>query len=223
MSARVRIHQVRQAGGVGLRVIRAEPAPVRLALRDDRHWLSLYADREGAGRLAELWALAARSAHSLVHLPIRANPAPEGVVGEGEPVALDLVLLHHSLQFPTASWKDVRGRLGAGKPQTVSTPEGDLPDGTDVDHERWRHQEYRDHLDFHVAAHTLFVVGSATAFREQGAALRGLVDEAPSHAHRHPGASHHCVELGPGPWPHTRTRRHVPGPLHIQYVDSWRV
>ncbi|MEU1519910.1 hypothetical protein ABZ490_48690 [Streptomyces sp. NPDC005811] len=217
----MRIHQVRQ-GGTGLRVIRAEPAPVRLALRDDRNWLSMYADREGAGRLVELWALAARSAHSLVYLPIRANPAPEGVAADGEPVALDLVLLHHSLQFPTGSWKDVRGRLGAGKAQTASMPDQDLPDGTDIDYDRWRHQEYRDHLDFRVAAHTLFVVGSATAFREQGAALRGLVDEAPSHLHDHPGG-HYCVELGPGLWPHTRTRRHVPGRLHIQYTDTWRV
>ncbi|KUN78465.1 hypothetical protein [Streptomyces griseoruber] len=223
MSTRVRIHQVRQGGGTGLRVIRAAPAPVRLALRDDRHWLSMYADREGAGRLVELWALAARSAHSLVYLPIRANAAPEGVPGDGEPVALDLVLLHHSLQFPTASWKEVRGRLGAGKPHTASTPDRDFPDETDVDHGRWRHQEYRDHLDFHVAAHTLFVVGSSTAFREHGAALRGLVDEAPSYLHRHPGASHYCVELGPGPWPHARTRRQVPGSLHIQYADTWRV
>lgn len=201
-------------------MIRAAPAPVRLALRDDRHWLSMYADREGAERLVELWALAARSAHSLVYLPIRANPAPEGVAGDGEPVALDLVLLHHSLQFPTGSWKEVRARLGAGKPHTASTPERDLPDETAVDHDRWRHQEYRDHLDFHIAAHTLFVVGSSTAFREHGAALRGLVDEAPSHLHRHP-AAHYCVELGPGPWPHARTRRHVPGRLHVQYSATW--
>ncbi|WP_330349346.1 hypothetical protein [Streptomyces sp. NBC_00582] len=220
---RVHVHRVRQGGGAGVRVIRAAPASVRLALRDDRHWLSMYADREGAGLLVALWALAARSAHSLVYLPIRANPAPEGVAGDGEPVALDLVLLHHGLQFPTASWKEVRGRLGAGRPHTVSLPDRDFPDESAVDHDRWRHREYRDHLDFHLAAHTLFVVGSATAFRAHGAALRGLVDEAPSHRHRHPAGTHHCVELGSGPWPHARTRRHVPGRLHIQYCATWRV
>ncbi|WP_327315653.1 hypothetical protein [Streptomyces sp. NBC_01235] len=222
MSTRVRIHHVR-LGGDEFRVIRADPAPGRLALRDDRHWLSMYADREGAAQLVALWALAARSARSLVHLPIRANPVPEGVVGDGEPVSLDLVLVHHSLQFPAASWKQVRARLGAGKPHTATTPDQDFPDETAIDYERRHHREYRDHLEFDIAAHTLFVVGSSTAFREHGTALRGLVDEAPSYPHRHPGAGHFCVELGTGPWPHAQTRRHVPARLHIQYSSTWRM
>jgi hypothetical protein len=221
MSTRVRIHHVR-LGGDEYRVIRADPPPGRLALRDDRHWLSMYADRDGAAQLVALWALAARSARSLVYLPIRANPVPEGVVGDGEPVSLDVVLVHHSLQFPAASWKQVRARLGAGKPHTATTPDQDFPDETAIDYERRHHRGYRDHLDFDIAAHTLFVVGSSTAFREHGTALRGLVDEAPSYPHRHPGASHFCVELGTGPWPHARTRRHVPARLHIQYSSTWR-
>ncbi|MGW0944073.1 hypothetical protein ACWD4O_16200 [Streptomyces sp. NPDC002623] len=224
MSTRVRIHHVR-LGGDEFRVIRADPAAGRLALRDDRHWLSMYADRDGAAQLVALWALAARSARSLVHLPIRADPVPEGVVGDGEPVALDVVLVHHSLQFPTASWKQIRARLGAGRPHTVTTPDQDFPDETAIDHDRRHHREFRDHLDFDIAAHTLFVVGSSTAFREHGTALRALVDEAPSYAHRHPGAGagHFCVELGAGPWPHATARRHVPARLHIQYSDTWRI
>ncbi|MFJ8110331.1 hypothetical protein [Streptomyces sp. NPDC096132] len=218
----VRVHKVRQ-GGTEFRVIRPAPAPVRLALRDDGHWLSMYADREGAAQLVALWALAARSARSLVHLPLRVNPVPDGVAGDGAPVSLDLVLVHHSLQFPTASWKRVRARLGAGELRTATTPDRDFPDEAAIDHARRRHREYRDHLAFDIAAHTLFVVGSSTAFREHGTALRGLVDEAPSHAYRHPGAGHFCVELGHGPWPHTRTRRHVPARLHIQYSDTWRL
>ncbi|MEV4426830.1 hypothetical protein ACN9M0_02330 [Streptomyces sp. R-07] len=221
MEQRVRVHKVRLDGGE-VRVVRPEPAPARLALRDDGHWLSMYADRDGAARLTALWALAARSARSLVHLPIRANPAPDGVMGDGEPVALDLVLVHHSLQFPTASWKEVRARLGAGTRHTADTPDRDFPDASAVDHERRYHRTYRDHLGFDIAAHTLFVVGSATAFREHGSALRGLVDEAPSHRHRHPGAGHYCVEFGSGPWSRRRTRRNVPASLHIQYCADWR-
>ncbi|GGY45172.1 hypothetical protein [Streptomyces tanashiensis] len=143
-------------------------------------------------------------------------------MGEGEPVALDLVLVHHSLQFPTASWKQVRSRLGAGRPHTAATPDDDFPDAGAVDHGRRYHPTYRDHLGFDIAAHTLFVVGSSTAFREHGTALRGLVDEAPSHRHRHPGAGHFCVEFSSGPWSRPRTRRHVPGVLHIQYSEDWR-
>ncbi|MFJ5831651.1 hypothetical protein [Streptomyces sp. NPDC093089] len=221
MEQRVRVHEVRFGDGE-IRVVRPEPVPERLVLRDDGHWLSMYVDREGAERLTALWALAARSARSLIHLPIRANRAPDAVGGDGVPVALDLVLAHHSLRFPAASWKGVRARLGAGRPRTGATPDADFPDPGTVDHGRRYHPTFRDHLGFDIAAHTLFVVGSATAFREYGAELRGLVDEAPSHGHRNPGARHYCVELTSGPWSRPRSRRNVPGALHIQYCDTWR-
>src|SRR5690606_19758747 len=116
---RVRVHRVRTGNGE-VRVLRAEPGPGRLALRDDHHWFSMYADLAGAEQLTALWSLAARSARSLVHLPIRANQVPDGVESGGEPVALDLVLLHHSLQFPVSSWKRLRSRLGRGELHTAS-------------------------------------------------------------------------------------------------------
>lgn len=222
MEQRVRVHRAR-LGGDEFRVIRPAPSPARLALRDDRHWLSMYADRGGAEQLVALWALAARSARSLVHLPIRANPVPDGVVGDGESVALDLVLAHHSLRFPTASWKELRSRLDAGRPQTAATPDQDFPDRAAVHHPRRTYRTYRDHFAFDIAAHTLFVVGSPTAFREYGTVLRGLVDEAPSFPYRYPHAGHFCVEFGPGPWSRVRNWRRVVAPLHIQYSADWRV
>ncbi|WP_259407890.1 hypothetical protein [Streptomyces akebiae] len=76
---------------------------------------------------------------------------------------------------------------------------------------------------FDIAAHTLFVVGSPTAFREHGTALRGLVDQAPSFPYRYPHAGHFCVELDPGPWSRIRNRRRLPATLHIQYSADWRV
>lgn len=217
MGTRVRVHNVRHKGR-DLRVLRLDPVPARLALRDDDRWLSMYADREGSARLVDLWALAARSPRSLIHLPIRGNDVPPDVVTEGEPVALDLVLLHHSLQFPTGSWKEVRARLGAGNPQTVTASPDEFPET--VDHDRRRHKTYRDRLGFDVAAHTFFIVGSPTAFREDGAAVRGLIDEAPGYLHKWPNAGHFCVELAHGQWD-TPTRKHVPGDLHIQYCPDW--
>ncbi|WP_371579155.1 hypothetical protein [Streptomyces sp. NBC_01314] len=217
----MRVHKVR-LGGDEFRVIRPAPSPARLALRDDHHWLSMYADRAGAEQLLALWALAARSARSLIHMPIRACPAPV-VVGSGEPVSLDLVLVHHGLRFPTASWKRVRSRLDVGKPHTTSTPDQDFPDEAAIDYQRRHYRSYRDHLAFDIAAHTLFVVGSPTAFRESGTALRGLVDEAPSFPYQYPHAGHFCVELGAGSWSRPRNRRHVPALLHIQYSADWRV
>jgi hypothetical protein len=71
-------------------------------------------------------------------------------------------------------------RLGSSE----ATPAEDFPDESAIDHERRHHRAHRDHLEFHIAAHTLFVVGSSTAFREHGTALRGLLDEAPSYLHR---------------------------------------
>ncbi|MFF3392092.1 hypothetical protein ACFYW1_14345 [Streptomyces sp. NPDC002669] len=216
----MRIHRVR-TGSSEVRVVRLSPAPARPVLRDDHHWLSMYADREGATRLTAMWSLAARSARSLVYLPIRANPAPRDAIGDGVPVSLGLVLAHHSLQFPIASWKRVRARLGTGRAHTTATPDQDFPDGAAIDHQRWYHRTYRDHLGFDIAAHTLFVVGSPTAFREHGAALRDLTDQAPAHTHRHPGSGHYCVELGSGPWTTARTRGNVPARLHLQYCDTW--
>lgn len=222
MKQRVQVHKVR-VGGDEIRVIRPASTPARLVVHDDHHWLSMYADRESAAHLVALWSLAARSARSLVHLPIRANPAPDGAVGDGVPVALDLVLLHHSLQFPASSWKRVRARLGRGQPHTATTPDDDLPELADIDFERRGRQGHRDRLGLDVAAHTLFVRGSASAFREHGAALRELVEEAPSHLREYPNAGHLCVEFGRSPWCLSQTRRHVPGELHIQYCDPWSV
>lgn len=222
MKQRVQVHTVR-VGGDGIRVVRPASTPARLVLHDDHYWLSMYVDREGAAQPMSLWSLAARSARSLVHLPIRANRAPDGAVGDGEPVAPDLVLLHHSLQFPASSWKRVRSRLGRGLPHTGTTPDDDLPEMAAIDFERRRRRGYRDRLGLGIAAHTLFVRGSAPAFREHGAALRELVDEVPSHLLEYPNAGHLCVEFGRSPWWLSQTRRHVPGELHIQYCDLWSV
>ncbi|GAA4918192.1 hypothetical protein GCM10023223_42910 [Stackebrandtia albiflava] len=212
----MRVHGVR-LGRAEYRVVRADPVPARLALRDDHHWLSMYADRAGAERLLAMWALAARSARSLVYLPIRAGAVPRDTPDGVDSTALDLVLVHHRLQFPVSSWKRLRARLGAGELRTATTPAHDPRVPDDLDHARRDHREYRDHLRFAVAAHTLFVIGGARAFRASGAALRGLVEEGPSYLHEYPNASHYCVELRAGPWSRPWTDRRTPAALHIQY------
>ncbi|MEU0235535.1 MULTISPECIES: hypothetical protein [unclassified Streptomyces] len=94
-----------------------------------------------------------------------------------------------------------------------TTPDDDLPDEGSVDHGRRHHRTYHGHLAFDIAAHTLFVVGSSPAFREEGAALRRFVERAPSHARRHPESGHFRVEFAPGPWGRGRTCRYVTGCL----------
>ncbi|GLW74938.1 hypothetical protein Kpho02_72350 [Kitasatospora phosalacinea] len=126
---RVTVHRVR-AGRSEYRVVRAAPGPGRLALRDEYHWLTLYADRAGLSRLLAMWSLAARSPRTLLHLPLRGQPMPAGPsttpMYESGHLALDLVLAHHSLQFRPAAWKDVRSRLGTGRPRTTGTPADDF-------------------------------------------------------------------------------------------------
>lgn len=92
-----------------------------------------------------------------------------------------------------------------------------------IDHRRREYRSFRDHLAFDLAARTLFVVGSPTAFREYGTAPRGLVDQAPSYPQQYPDAGHFCVELSPGPWSRFRNRPRVPGRLHIQHSGDWLV
>ncbi|MEV4559268.1 hypothetical protein AB0K51_20080 [Kitasatospora sp. NPDC049285] len=208
------LHQPR-LGATAYRVLRSATAPGRLTLHDDHHWLSLYADREGTARLVALWSLAARSPHSLIHLPLRTAPAPD---------TLDLVLAHHSLQFRPADWKALRARLGPGRPHTTGTPDHDFRTGPNA-HERRHHHDFRDHLAFDLAAHTLFVTGSATAFRDTGSALATLLADAPAEHHRHhrtpSHGTHACTELTTGPrcFPHP-PQRNAPGVLHVQYVPD---
>ncbi|MET8081889.1 hypothetical protein [Streptomyces sp. NPDC005303] len=54
---------------------------------------------------------------------------------------LDLVLLHLSLQFVPSQWKEVRGRLGPGRPQTVTLPGPGDTGGAVIDHEARHYRE----------------------------------------------------------------------------------
>lgn len=222
MKLPLRVSHVR-LDGTELRVMRPVPPVPRAVLYDDDHWLSMYVDRKASTVLAAAWGLAARSPRSLIYVPMRANTPPEGVGGEGRLPSLDLVLLHHRVQLRPSRWKQIRSRLGAGRLHTASVRDGDFPDESSVDYERWRFREFRDHLGFQLAANTLFIVGSSTAFRERGALVRSLVDDAPSYLARYPRAAHYCVELDAGPWARPTVRGRVPGRLHIQYSGRWRV
>jgi hypothetical protein len=64
-------------------------------LADNNHWFVLELNANAAFTIPGLWMLAARSRHTLVHIPLRGNTPPEpthAAVTVGEP---DLVLSHH--------------------------------------------------------------------------------------------------------------------------------
>ncbi|MFJ9041101.1 hypothetical protein ACIRF8_31595 [Streptomyces sp. NPDC102406] len=76
--------------------------------------MDAYFDQNAARRIGALWTLAASSPRSLIHLPMRGNPVPSRELPEDGARQLDLVLLHHSLQFAPSRWKEVPGRSCAG-------------------------------------------------------------------------------------------------------------
>ncbi|MFJ8164115.1 hypothetical protein ACIRBY_24730 [Streptomyces sp. NPDC096136] len=183
------VHEARR-GGESFRVVRPARPPEHAGLFDDAWWLNAYVDRDAALLMAGLWTLAAGSPRSLVHLPLR-GPAPPA--GSGR---LDLVLLHHSLQLAPSQWKGLRGRLSPGRPRTV---EVSLTAPAEEEYASLHHTENRDRFHQSVHAETLFMAGSAKAFRLGAAAFLdvaaggpGYVDPYPDRAHRH---SHYCASV----------------------------
>ncbi|WP_380280191.1 hypothetical protein [Kitasatospora purpeofusca] len=218
------VHRVRH-GGEEYRVVKAGSRSGRAVLYDHGWSLDMYVDRTAAESLAAAVGLAARSRRSLVYLPLKAGR--EGPKGIGEwrrsPVALDLVLVQHSLGFPPSRWKAVRGRLGAGRPHTAEIPETDFRKYEELDHEPRHHAGWRDELRFGFAAETLFLTGSAEALRTTGSLVHSLVTDGPARALEYPG-SHDCVTLDDdGPrFGRPQRRRTGPGTLHIAYAHGWK-
>ncbi|MEW1911423.1 hypothetical protein AB0442_23740 [Kitasatospora sp. NPDC085895] len=201
------------------RVIRPRGAVERAVLLGQDHVLNGWFDRGAARTVGGLWLLAARSPRSLVHLPIRGNRLP----GAFAPAAdgderLDLVLVHHSLQFAPSRWKALRGRLGAGMPRTADLPEAEGPAAElpDAALEERHHREFRDRFHQHVVAGTLFMTGSARAFRETADRFLDVARHGPAHVRAHPVSPHYCAEI-----------HHLEGiladgrGLHLEYWEDW--
>ncbi|GAA1385411.1 hypothetical protein GCM10009639_07970 [Kitasatospora putterlickiae] len=190
----------------------------------DNDWsLDMYVDRLAAESLAVAWGLAARSRRSLVYVPLKAGrEGPKGIDDwHRSPVALDLVLTHHSLGFPPSRWKALRARLGAGRPHTVELPETDFPGDDEIDHRARHYAGWRDELRFGRAADTLFLTGSATAFRITGALVHSLVVDGPARVLEYPKA-HECITLGSdGPWDVWPSKTGS-SQLHVQYAHGWK-
>lgn len=161
MKLPVKIHRAR-LGGEEFRVIRPGAILPNAVLLDHNHWLDMYVDEAAATAIGGFWLLAARSPRSLIHLPLRANTWPFDESRAGFGAKLDLVLLHHSLQFAPSRWKEVRRKLDTGLPGTANLPEAALP-APELVHRH--HRENHDLFHQHLHAETLFMTGSAKVFR----------------------------------------------------------
>ncbi|MGI5292043.1 hypothetical protein ACQEVF_53275 [Nonomuraea polychroma] len=130
----------------------------------------------------------------MIYLPLRAA-RPADSVNEGQ--LLDLVLLHHRLAFPVSRWKQIRARLGPGRPHRVTLPPWAFPRRPVADHRRWTYHGFHDHLRWDVAADTLFLIGSRKAFELEADPVRALVEDCPAHLANSPD-THCCAEINLG-------------------------
>ncbi|NNH75241.1 hypothetical protein HLB23_36235 [Nocardia uniformis] len=195
------------------RVVRPARPIGHAPLHEGYHGAQITVDKAAALTLGMAWSLAARSPHTIVYLPLRHNGVGCNIYGSGKEPPLDLVLLRHSLRFPVSRWKELRAKLGSGRPHTV-TCRG-LPQAADlgaVFAARY-HREFKDILRHDITADTLFLVGSRTAFEVEGYALRELVEECPQHMHERPDA-HCCAEISVDGLPQW---------LHVEYCRVHRV
>ncbi|MEV0435562.1 hypothetical protein [Nocardia sp. NPDC050413] len=148
------------------RVIRPVHPITGAVLADRNPWYTFESTAAAAFQVTGLWLLAARSRHSLVHIPLRGNqpPDPASPTECGE---LDLVLGHSRSGFAPNRWKALRRRLDRGQPQTVAWNPNDVLTWDEVHREnaewRWR-RPARDRLHETVQAHTLILLGTADNF-----------------------------------------------------------
>ncbi|MFA7761898.1 hypothetical protein [Streptomyces sp. NRRL S-448] len=217
MKLPVTIHQAR-LGPAEFKVIRPAEPPVRAVLLDRDRSLDTYLDQDAAYLIGGLWLLAASSPRSLVHLPLRGNRAPARGLPEAGTRQLDLVLLHHSLQFAPARWKELRARLGPGRPQTVTltVPGPELTGGSSTEDGARHHRENRDLFHQHLHAETLFMTGSAKVFRATAPHFLDVARHGPGHVAAHPRHAHFCTEFHS-----TEGVLGAAREIHVEYCDRW--
>ncbi|WP_405487677.1 hypothetical protein [Streptomyces sp. NBC_00096] len=203
------IHRAR-LGPTEFKVIRPARPPARALLSDGDWFLEAQVDQEAAQLIAGLWALAATSPRSLVHIPPRRTDPGTGAPG------LDLVLLHHSLQFAPSRWKELRARLDPGRTQTAKLPGPAPHDPSAAPRPQRGHQENRDRFHQHVRAGTLFMTGSAGLFADTAWLFADIAHRAPGHVLAHPDRSHYCTRLG-----HYDRTVGAGRELHVVYRDQW--
>ncbi|MEU2852638.1 hypothetical protein [Streptomyces syringium] len=214
MKLPITIHRAR-LGSAEFKVIRPARPLTRAALIDhDRH-LNAYLDQDAAQQIGGLWELAASSPRALVHLPMRGNPAPSHDLPEAGTRQLDLVLLHHSLQFAPSRWKELRGRLGPGRPQTVRLSSTGRTEGAVIAPGTRHYRENRDLFHQHLHAETLFMTGSTKVFRETARHFHDVAHNGPGYVPVHPSYPHFCTELHSNDGILGDARE-----IHIEYCDQ---
>lgn len=200
---RVTVHEL--GGGARLRQVLTPRDPLRRTHQTRLLWAhtgALVGSRADLLRLGALIRLAAVSPHSVVFLPLRANPRSAYVEHWAEIQGLaDLVVLRTDVPLRRSAWPAVRARLRRGRPRTVDTPaprEERRPDD-------WR----RDRLDLGVTefAETVFLAGTAEALLEAGDEVTRCGNEVAVHRDIHRFGGPALLSQFVGPDRHAGPRR----------------
>ncbi|MEW2256326.1 hypothetical protein [Streptomyces sp. NPDC047869] len=145
------------------RVVQPWPPLRHTSLRAPEPRGLLTGDHDRLNRLAGLFAFAARSRHTIVHVPLRGTAAAHHA-GGGEPV--DLELVHHSHGLRPSAWPELRHGLVRDTPLTVRTDEARTARDA-ADWERRRHRaDCREDLLHTTHARTLCLTGSRGVFAD---------------------------------------------------------
>ncbi|GAA2838378.1 hypothetical protein [Crossiella cryophila] len=214
MKMPITVHQAR-LDGRDWRVIRPAGGLAHAEFWDVSWQLWLRVDRGSAYRLGILWLLAARSKHTIIHLPLRNGDRALG--GEDLPgQRKDLVLCQHSLQLRASLWPRLRSALDKGKPQTVHLPDSDLPDPDRVDRQALLHRDNQDLLNERSHADTVFLSGSAPVFRHTADRFFDLAFRAPGTAPGEDPADHvfSRIDWDEGVLGNARG-------IHVEYRPRW--
>lgn len=196
MNLKIRIHQGR-LGAQQFRVIRPADPVTGAVLADSNPWFVLELGADAAFTITGLWTLAARSRHTLVHLPLRGNTPPEPSLATVTVGELDLVLSHHDLQFAPNRWKQLRPRLGVGAAHTISWNPNDVPAWDEVhelNRQARRRSSHRNRFHQRLHAHTLFMAGNRAAFQRTARYILDMALWRPDLGH--PG-TYHSATLHP--------------------------
>ncbi|MFF3216664.1 hypothetical protein ACFYYB_39340 [Streptomyces sp. NPDC002886] len=211
MKLSLSLHRAR-LGPAEFQVIRPARPPERAVLSDGRWYLDAQVDQQAAQLVAALWSLAATSPRSLVHVPLRRTDPDTGEPGP------DLVLLHHSLQFAPSRWKELRARLGPGRPRTANLP-GPLSAGRAREFRPERHhRENRDRFHQRVHAGALFMTGSAALFADTSWLFADVAHRGPGYVHARPDHAHYCARMGQGDG---LVADGGGSAIHVVYRDQW--
>ncbi|MFF3249595.1 hypothetical protein ACFYWP_00940 [Actinacidiphila glaucinigra] len=170
---RLRLRHFRpRTGPVEHRIVQPWHPPRHTALTDPAGYGFLVGDHTGLSALAGLFAFAAYSRRTVVHVPLRGGvPLDEEAYLETAGGRVDLVLVHHSLGLRVSEWPGLRRRLTGGVPLSVRTDEARTARDADAWLQRCGPADSRDRLRPVGHARTLFLVGSRGTFSFAATAL----------------------------------------------------